>query len=140
MFKCKRWKSILVLAISRIVQKNHKSENNPRIENRKYCTLSSVCGLALLQGMFTCGIQWERHRQVLRTSPRNTLDQGRVQSFQSEPGDPSCSHHLFLWSLLLSCCCSVTQLCATLCNPMDCSTPGFPVLPGACSNSCLLSR
>ena len=29
----------------------------------------------------------------------------------------------------------------TLCNPMDCSTPGFPVLqsPGVCSNSCPLS-
>ena len=26
------------------------------------------------------------------------------------------------------CCCSVAQLCLTLCDPMDCSTPGFPVL------------
>ena len=26
------------------------------------------------------------------------------------------------------CCCSVTKLCLILCNPMDCSTPGFPVL------------
>ena len=26
------------------------------------------------------------------------------------------------------CCCSVTQSRATLCDPMDCSTPGFPVL------------
>ena len=26
-----------------------------------------------------------------------------------------------------SCCCSVAQ-CSTLCDPMDCSTPGFPVL------------
>ena len=26
------------------------------------------------------------------------------------------------------CCCSVTQLCLTLCNPMNCSTPDFPVL------------
>ena len=26
------------------------------------------------------------------------------------------------------CCCSVTQLCLTLCYPMDCNTPGFPVL------------
>ena len=26
------------------------------------------------------------------------------------------------------CCCSVTKLCLTLCKPMDCSTPGFPVL------------
>ena len=25
------------------------------------------------------------------------------------------------------CCGSVTQSCPTLCNPMDCSTPGFPV-------------
>ena len=26
------------------------------------------------------------------------------------------------------CCCSVAQLCLTLCNSMDCSTPGFSVL------------
>ena len=34
------------------------------------------------------------------------------------------------WSLVeeFSCCCSVAQLCLTLCDPMDCSTPGFPVL------------
>ena len=28
----------------------------------------------------------------------------------------------------LNCCCSVAQSCPTLCDPMDCSTPGFPVL------------
>ena len=36
------------------------------------------------------------------------------------------------------------QSCPTLWHPMDCSTPGFPVLhhlpPGACLNSCPLSR
>ena len=26
------------------------------------------------------------------------------------------------------CCCSVAKLCLILCDPMDCSTPGFPVL------------
>ena len=26
-----------------------------------------------------------------------------------------------------TCCCSVSQLCPTLCDPMDCSTPGLPV-------------
>ena len=31
-----------------------------------------------------------------------------------------------VWYLMFSC--SVTQSCPTLCNPMDCSTPGFPVL------------
>ena len=25
------------------------------------------------------------------------------------------------------CCCSVIKLCLALCDPMDCSTPGFPV-------------
>ena len=31
-------------------------------------------------------------------------------------------------SLWVHCCCSVTQSCPTLCDPMDCSTPGLPVL------------
>ena len=29
--------------------------------------------------------------------------------------------------LLVSTSCSVTKSCLTLCDPMDCSTPGFPV-------------
>ena len=29
---------------------------------------------------------------------------------------------------LVPCCCSVTQSCPALCNPRDCSTPGFPGL------------
>ena len=42
--------------------------------------------------------------------------------------------YLFLFS-------SVTQLCPTLCIPMDCSTPGCPSpTPGAYSNSCPLSQ
>ena len=34
-------------------------------------------------------------------------------------------------------CCSVAQSCPTLCDPMDCCTPGFPVLhcPTVCSES-----
>ena len=27
----------------------------------------------------------------------------------------------------ICCCCSVVQSCLALCNPIDCSTPGFPV-------------
>ena len=30
-------------------------------------------------------------------------------------------------SFILMCYCSVTRSCSTLCSPMDCSTPGFPV-------------
>ena len=35
--------------------------------------------------------------------------------------DPSCFYGI------LCCCCSVAQSCPTLCDPMDCSTPDFPV-------------
>ena len=30
--------------------------------------------------------------------------------------------------VFIRCCCSVAKSCLTLCEPMDCSTPGFPVL------------
>ena len=35
----------------------------------------------------------------------------------------------FLWLVQCGCCCccSATQSCPTLCDRMDCSTPGFPV-------------
>ena len=47
--------------------------------------------------------------------------------------------------LLWSCrcyCCSIAKLCPTLCDPMDCSTPGFhPSLSlRVCSNLCPLSQ
>ena len=34
--------------------------------------------------------------------------------------------HFIIWNKWC-CCCSVTQSCPTLCNPMDYSTPGLPV-------------
>ena len=43
----------------------------------------------------------------------------------------------------ITCCCSATQLCLILCDPMDCSTPGFPVLhypSGVCSHSSSLNQ
>ena len=40
------------------------------------------------------------------------------------------------------CCCSVTKLCPTLCDPMDCSTPGFPVFHclRVCSDLCPVTQ
>ena len=32
------------------------------------------------------------------------------------------------WKMIRCCCCSVTELCLTPCDPMDCSTSGSPVL------------
>ena len=50
-------------------------------------------------------------------------------------------HYLFSGILIfisgICCYCSVAQLCQILCDPMDCSTPGLPVLHHlwVCSNS-----
>ena len=35
--------------------------------------------------------------------------------------------HMFFTGGFICCCYSVSKLCVTLCDPMDCSTPGFPV-------------
>ena len=57
-----------------------------------------------------------------------------VCSYRHETWDSSLLHldHLIIASremcYMYCCSCSVTQLCPTLCNPMDCSMPGFPVL------------
>ena len=39
-----------------------------------------------------------------------------------------CASPLNLSVFPLHCCCSVTKSCLTLCDPMDCHTPGSPVL------------
>ena len=44
------------------------------------------------------------------------------------------TYKIYLNSIILTlgykciCCCSVAKLCPTLCDPMACSMPGFPVL------------
>ena len=35
---------------------------------------------------------------------------------------------IYIFKASFCCCCSVIQSCPILCNPMDCSKPGFPVL------------
>ena len=55
---------------------------------------------------------------------------------------------MIFWKYSLShrvfelCLCSIIQSCSTLCDPVDCSTPGFPFLYylPECSNSCPLSQ
>ena len=38
-----------------------------------------------------------------------------------------CLPYSMLWSKQ-GCCCSIAKSCLTLCDPMNCSPPGFPVL------------
>ena len=58
-------------------------------------------------------------------------------SLQKSPGSLTHNKDLIKSN---SCCCSVTQSCPTLCNPMDTRLPCPSQSPGACSNSCPLSQ
>ena len=40
----------------------------------------------------------------------------------------SLKHNTEIFYLSWNCCSLVTRSCPSLCDPMDCSTPGFPVL------------
>ena len=54
-----------------------------------------------------------------------------------------CSSSPFTFMSFCHCwCCSVAQLCPTLCNPMDCSMPGLPVPHhlAVCPSSCSLHQ
>ena len=67
---------------------------------------------------------------------------GRSQPHIPHKGPQATAHRTWqsAWTVVLSisdnciycqhlcCCCSVAKLCPTLCDPMDCSTPGFLVL------------
>ena len=50
------------------------------------------------------------------------------QLLTSEPGPRSSLSSGYLTVCYYSCYCLVAQSCLTLCNPVDCSMPGFPVL------------
>ena len=72
--------------------------------------------------------------------------QARVQPQLQGAVKPCILWHPRNWQCLLHACstissCSVTKLCPTLCDPMDCSIPGFPVLHylSVCSNSSIES-
>ena len=63
-------------------------------------------------------------------SPRDLPNPGspalQVDSLPSEP--PGKQPRSLVEELRCTCCCLVAQSCPTLCNPKDCSPPGFPVL------------
>ena len=57
-----------------------------------------------------------------------SLLQGILPTQGSNPGLLCCRQILYQLSQSAAChFSSVAQLCLTLCDPMDCSTPGFPV-------------
>ena len=73
------------------------------------CGLWGCCLLHLLNITYLCSLSLT---ELLYTEPAGVLCSWRMKKA--------------VWGCC--CCCSVAKLCPTLCDPMDCSTPGFPVL------------
>ena len=72
----------------------------------------------------------DTHAEFLWTVTNVDMRPCPVASWLHFPWDcPSLSERSRSQKALCCFLCSVSQLCLTLCNPMDCSTPGFPVLP-----------
>ena len=82
------------------------------------------------------------HYSIPRYFQEVKLEQYKRNSVKTTPSlslpllTSSPSSHLTRKSLIMflehppryCCCCSVAKSCPTLCDPMNCSTPGFPVL------------
>ena len=67
-------------------------------------------------------VSWE-HDYLPRCRKLMLWKKNRVHIF-------SANHDTVTWVYKVHCCCCclVAKLCPTLCDPMDCSTPGFPVI------------
>ena len=67
------------------------------------------------------GRQWRNgHRE--QTYGHGGGEEGEAEKYGESNMETYCS-----MCKIHCCCCSVTQSCLTLCDPMDCSTPGLPV-------------
>ena len=56
---------------------------------------------------------------------KTTKGEKRLKTFARLKHPRLCPRYIVI---SLCCCCSVTELCPTLCDSVDCSAPGFPVL------------
>ena len=73
---------------------------------------------------------WQQAR-VFENFLQDWVSSRSVSPSKSRPQSPPRSLPTYsLWQIYANsdCCCSVAKLCPTLCDPVDCSTPGFPVL------------
>ena len=66
------------------------------------------------------------HSSILASKIPRMEEPSRLQSMGSQRVDMTEQLH-FTSLHFTSCCCSVAKSCLTLCDPMDCSTPGSSV-------------
>ena len=73
-------------------------------------------------------INWSVSYSIVSTSPIYITCLSALEFENPALGANSCGFSNNCYLSLSPCCCSVALLCLTLCDPMDCRTPSFPVL------------
>ena len=93
---------------------HHHISGSQGEDGREGCTMALICYTTFFCSGSTQNWQLYRFKWSLNALnwPEHTL----------------LLHKPALWGFCHCCFCSVAQLCPTLCDPMDCSLPGFPVL------------
>ena len=117
-----------------------------------YAVLSHFSCVQLFEAIWTIdyqaplsmGFSWQEYWSGLLWHPPGDLPDSGIEtvSLVSSIGGQALYHQHYLESSGLVQFSPVAQSCPTLCDPLDCSMPGFPVhhqLPGAYSNSYPLS-
>ena len=75
------------------------------------------------QAPLTMGLSRQEYWSGLPCPPPGDLLDPGIQP--ESPGEGRQALHHWATSEVIYCCCSVAQSCLTLCDPMDCSTPGL---------------
>ena len=75
-----------------------------------------------------CGQKTRQNRSIVAINSIKTLKKKSLLLSQLVPLSPSHTVYTSLFSISASPFCSVTQLCLTLWDPMDCNLPGSSVL------------
>ena len=108
----------------------------PMVTSKNFSGYIAKCGQLSIQEKIPLSGPWSNFsgtQNIVGDDPRN------ITSLDLE--DQRCYTVFLKGEFKLYYCCSVAKLCLTLCNPMNGSIPGFPVLHYLLSsNSCPLSQ
>ena len=88
------------------------------------CMLLWKAGPVKGRGVWYCLSFFTRKQSICKWA-QNTEE---MTAYVHKMAWQSSSSEAWVYSQWNLCCCSITKSCLTLCDPMDCSTPGFPVL------------
>ena len=115
-------RSLVVFQEVRWAKRKHRARNTQQEDGKK--GWRDVCSMKNPQHLFTQGLDKNVTLGGKGTGSTDYVIIFWLSADLAEAKKKTQKKRSRLWF----CCCSVTTLYPTLCNPMDCNTPVFPVL------------